>query len=112
MLSISKDIEKGTDAKEQIENQIVAKLQEQMMSSKATKHFSQLAAKLRRRKTDLVWCPFQLGGQGKETAQSSVSQVYFVSVFILVFRSAVEGLLSLQLQFGPSSDLIAGFWCM
>ncbi|XP_049668077.1 coiled-coil domain-containing protein 40 [Accipiter gentilis] len=53
LLSISKDIEKGTDAKEQIENQIVAKLQEQMMSSKATKHFSQLAAKLRRRKTDL-----------------------------------------------------------
>uniref|UniRef100_A0A8B9ZC44 Coiled-coil domain containing 40 n=1 Tax=Buteo japonicus TaxID=224669 RepID=A0A8B9ZC44_9AVES len=47
------DIEKGTDAKEQIENQIVAKLQEQMMSSKATKHFSQLTAKLRRRKTDL-----------------------------------------------------------
>ncbi|KAM7088878.1 coiled-coil domain-containing protein 40 isoform 1-T2 [Ciconia maguari] len=53
LLSISKDIEKGTDAKEQMENEIVAKLQDQIMSSKATKHFSQLAAKLHRRKTDL-----------------------------------------------------------
>ncbi|NWI27846.1 CCD40 protein, partial [Sula dactylatra] len=53
LLSISKDIEKGTDAKEQMENEIVAKLQDQMMSSKATKQFSQLAAKLHGRKTDL-----------------------------------------------------------
>ncbi|XP_059684388.1 coiled-coil domain-containing protein 40 [Gavia stellata] len=53
LLSISKDIEKGTDAKEQMENEIMAKVQDQMMSSKATKHFSQLAAKLHRRKTDL-----------------------------------------------------------
>ncbi|KFV19042.1 Coiled-coil domain-containing protein 40, partial [Tauraco erythrolophus] len=53
LLSISKDIEKGTDAKERMENEIIAKLQDQMMSSKATKHFSQLAAKLHRRKTDL-----------------------------------------------------------
>ncbi|NXC72988.1 CCD40 protein, partial [Anhinga anhinga] len=53
LLSISKDIEKGTDAKEQMEKEIMAKLQDQMMSSKATKHFSQLAAKLHRKKTDL-----------------------------------------------------------
>ncbi|NXK24288.1 CCD40 protein, partial [Arenaria interpres] len=53
LLSIRKDIEKGTDAKEQMENEIMAKVQDQMMSSKATKHFSQLAAKLHRRKTDL-----------------------------------------------------------
>ncbi|NXW40004.1 CCD40 protein, partial [Nyctiprogne leucopyga] len=53
LLSISRDIEKGTDAKEQMENEIMAKLQDQMMSSKAAKHFSQLAAKLRKRKTDL-----------------------------------------------------------
>ncbi|KFP89550.1 Coiled-coil domain-containing protein 40, partial [Apaloderma vittatum] len=53
LLSISKDIQKGTEAKEQMENEIVAKLQDQMMSSKATKHFSQLTAKLHRRKTDL-----------------------------------------------------------
>ncbi|KAM9258176.1 coiled-coil domain-containing protein 40 [Cariama cristata] len=53
LLSISKDIEKGTDVKEQTENEIMAKLQDQMMSSKATKQFSQLAAKLHRRKTDL-----------------------------------------------------------
>ncbi|NXO60626.1 CCD40 protein, partial [Aramus guarauna] len=53
LLSIGKDIEKGTDAKDQMENEIMAKLQDQMMSSKATKHFSQLAAKLHRRKTDL-----------------------------------------------------------
>ncbi|KAM9371460.1 coiled-coil domain-containing protein 40 [Phaethornis superciliosus] len=53
LLSIRKDIEKETDAKEQMENEIMAKLQDQMMSSKAIKHFSQLAAKLRRRITDL-----------------------------------------------------------
>ncbi|KFW67451.1 Coiled-coil domain-containing protein 40, partial [Pygoscelis adeliae] len=53
LLSISKDIEKGTDAKEQMENEIMAKLQDKMMSSKVTKHFSQLVAKLHRRKTDL-----------------------------------------------------------
>ncbi|NWU70213.1 CCD40 protein, partial [Pterocles burchelli] len=53
LLSISKDLEKGIDAKEQMENEIMAKLQDQMMSSKAAKHFSQLAAKLHGRKTDL-----------------------------------------------------------
>ncbi|NXQ79578.1 CCD40 protein, partial [Nyctibius grandis] len=53
LLSISKDIQKGTDAKEQIENEIMAKLQDQMMASKAAKHFSQLAVKLHGRKTDL-----------------------------------------------------------
>ncbi|XP_010156410.1 PREDICTED: coiled-coil domain-containing protein 40, partial [Eurypyga helias] len=53
LLSISKDIEKGTGAKEQMENEIMAKVQDQMISSKATKRFSQLTAKLHRRKTDL-----------------------------------------------------------
>ncbi|KAM9207773.1 coiled-coil domain-containing protein 40-like, partial [Leptosomus discolor] len=93
LLSISKDIEKGTDAKVQMENEIMAKLQDQMVSSKATKHFSQLAAKLRRRKTDLVCYLFRLGGRGKETALSGVSQVCFVRAFVLLFRSAVEGLI-------------------
>ncbi|XP_069728817.1 coiled-coil domain-containing protein 40 [Phaenicophaeus curvirostris] len=51
--SINKDIEKVTDAKVQMENEIMAKLQDQMMSSKAAKHFSQLAAKVHQRKTDL-----------------------------------------------------------
>uniref|UniRef100_A0A8C8AWV6 Coiled-coil domain containing 40 n=1 Tax=Otus sunia TaxID=257818 RepID=A0A8C8AWV6_9STRI len=41
------------DANMQLENEIMAKVQDQMVSSKATKHFSQLAARLRRRKTDL-----------------------------------------------------------
>ncbi|NXL49858.1 CCD40 protein, partial [Podilymbus podiceps] len=53
LLSVGKDIEKGTDAKEQMENEIMTKLQAQLMSSKATKHFSQLAAKLRGKETDL-----------------------------------------------------------
>ncbi|KFV65339.1 Coiled-coil domain-containing protein 40, partial [Dryobates pubescens] len=53
LLSIRKDIQKGTDAKEQMEKEIVAKLQDQMISSKATKQLSQLAAKLHRRKMDL-----------------------------------------------------------
>uniref|UniRef100_A0A669PXY7 Glucosidase alpha, acid n=1 Tax=Phasianus colchicus TaxID=9054 RepID=A0A669PXY7_PHACC len=53
LLSISKDIEKVTEAKEKIETEIMAKLQDQMMSNKAEKHFSQLVAKLHQRKTDL-----------------------------------------------------------
>ncbi|NXK12498.1 CCD40 protein, partial [Herpetotheres cachinnans] len=53
LLSISKDIEKGTGVKEQMENEIMAKLQDQMMSSKATKYFSHRTAKIHRRKTDL-----------------------------------------------------------
>ncbi|NXN97360.1 CCD40 protein, partial [Rhinopomastus cyanomelas] len=51
--SLRRAIEKGTQAKMQTENAIIAKLQDQMMSSQATKYFSHLAAKLRRRKTDL-----------------------------------------------------------
>ncbi|NXA55768.1 CCD40 protein, partial [Nothocercus julius] len=53
LLSISKDIEKGSDTKEQIENEIMAKLQDQMRSSKAAKYFSQLVEKLRKRKMEL-----------------------------------------------------------
>ncbi|XP_014742925.1 PREDICTED: coiled-coil domain-containing protein 40 [Sturnus vulgaris] len=53
LLSISKGIEKGTYAKEQLESEIMAKLQDQRISSKAAKHFSQLAEKLRNRKSDL-----------------------------------------------------------
>ncbi|NWW39339.1 CCD40 protein, partial [Panurus biarmicus] len=53
LLSIRKGIEKGTYAKEQLESEIMAKLQDQKISSKAAKHFSQLAEKLRNRKSDL-----------------------------------------------------------
>ncbi|NWV11178.1 CCD40 protein, partial [Ptilonorhynchus violaceus] len=53
LLSIRKGIEKGTYVKEQIENEIMAKLQDQMISNKAAKHFSQLAEKLRARKSNL-----------------------------------------------------------
>ncbi|NXD41772.1 CCD40 protein, partial [Copsychus sechellarum] len=53
LLSIRKGIEKGTYAKEQLESEIMAKLQDQRISSKAAKHFSQLAEKLRNRKSDL-----------------------------------------------------------
>ncbi|RMB95221.1 hypothetical protein DUI87_28208 [Hirundo rustica rustica] len=53
LLSIRKSIEKGTYAKEQLEGEIMAKLQDQKMSSKAAKHFSQLAEKLRNRKSNL-----------------------------------------------------------
>ncbi|NWV90876.1 CCD40 protein, partial [Machaerirhynchus nigripectus] len=53
LLSIRKGIEKGTSVKEQLESEIMAKLQDQMMSNKAAKHFSQLAEKLRNRKSDL-----------------------------------------------------------
>ncbi|NXU35919.1 CCD40 protein, partial [Drymodes brunneopygia] len=53
LLSIRKGTEKGTYAKEQLESEIMAKLQNQMISSKAAKHFSQLAEKLRNRKSNL-----------------------------------------------------------
>ncbi|KAM8992343.1 coiled-coil domain-containing protein 40 isoform 1-T1 [Ara ararauna] len=53
LLLTIKDIEKGTDVKEQMENEIVAKLQGQLISNKATKQFSQLVAQLQRRKTEL-----------------------------------------------------------
>ncbi|NXR59793.1 CCD40 protein, partial [Rhadina sibilatrix] len=53
LLSIRKGIEKGTYTKEQLESEIMAKLQDQKISSKAAKHFSQLAEKLRNRKSDL-----------------------------------------------------------
>ncbi|NXS02470.1 CCD40 protein, partial [Oxylabes madagascariensis] len=53
LLSIRRGIEKGTYAKEQLESEIMAKLQDQKISSKAAKHFFQLAEKLRNRKSDL-----------------------------------------------------------
>ncbi|NWU21988.1 CCD40 protein, partial [Dyaphorophyia castanea] len=53
LLSIRKGIEKGTSVKEQLESEIMAKLQDQMMSNKAAKHFFQLAEKLRNRKSNL-----------------------------------------------------------
>ncbi|NWH91367.1 CCD40 protein, partial [Aegithalos caudatus] len=53
LLSIRKDIEKRTYDKEQLESEIMTKLQDQKISSKAAKHFSQLAEKLRNRKSDL-----------------------------------------------------------
>ncbi|NXQ17173.1 CCD40 protein, partial [Peucedramus taeniatus] len=53
LLSIRKGIEKGTCANEQLESEIMAKLQDQRLSSKVAKHFSQLAEKLRNRRSDL-----------------------------------------------------------
>nr|XP_014129654.2 coiled-coil domain-containing protein 40 isoform X2 [Zonotrichia albicollis] len=53
LLSIRKGIQKGTYASEQLESEIMAKLQDQRISSKVAKHFSQLAEKLRNRKSDL-----------------------------------------------------------
>ncbi|KAG6936860.1 coiled-coil domain containing 40, partial [Chelydra serpentina] len=51
--AINKETEKETEARQELENQIMAKLQDQLMSSKAAKYFSQLAAKLHKRKLDL-----------------------------------------------------------
>ncbi|XP_074870242.1 coiled-coil domain-containing protein 40 [Carettochelys insculpta] len=51
--AISKEMEKETENRQELENQIMAKLQDQLMSSKAAKYFSQLAAKLHKRKLDL-----------------------------------------------------------
>lgn len=54
LLAIGKELEKETEGRQDLENQIMAKLQDQLMSSKAAKYFSQLAAKLHKRKLDLV----------------------------------------------------------
>ncbi|NWX28624.1 CCD40 protein, partial [Notiomystis cincta] len=53
LLSIRKGIEEGTYVKEQLESEIMAKLQDQMISNKVAKHFSQMAEKLRNRKSYL-----------------------------------------------------------
>ncbi|XP_041341733.1 coiled-coil domain-containing protein 40 [Pyrgilauda ruficollis] len=53
LLSIRKGIEKGTYTNEQLESEIMGKLQDQRISSKVAKHFSQLAEKLRNRRSDL-----------------------------------------------------------
>ncbi|XP_067403312.1 coiled-coil domain-containing protein 40 isoform X2 [Emydura macquarii macquarii] len=53
LLAIGKELEKETEGRQDLENQIMAKLQDQLMSSKAAKYFSQLAAKLHKRKLDL-----------------------------------------------------------
>lgn len=82
LLSIRKGIEKGTYANEQLESEIMAKLQDQRLSSKVAKHFSQLAEKLRNRKSDLVWHP-PLGGQGRRH-WSNGSPAGLVSDFVLV----------------------------
>uniref|UniRef100_A0A8D0H255 Coiled-coil domain 40 molecular ruler complex subunit n=1 Tax=Sphenodon punctatus TaxID=8508 RepID=A0A8D0H255_SPHPU len=50
---LQQEIEKESEAKQEMENQIMAKLQDKQMSNKAAKYFSQLAAKLQRRKMDL-----------------------------------------------------------
>lgn len=70
MLFVRKDTERAMDAKELLENEIMEKVQEQMMSSKATNHFSQLAAKLRRRRTDLVRCLLRRGRGRSQAAPS------------------------------------------
>ncbi|XP_075760219.1 coiled-coil domain-containing protein 40 isoform X2 [Pelodiscus sinensis] len=51
--AIGKEMEKETEARQELENQIMAKLQDQLMSSKAAKYYSQLASKLHKKKLDL-----------------------------------------------------------
>ncbi|XP_053157857.1 coiled-coil domain-containing protein 40 isoform X2 [Hemicordylus capensis] len=53
LVAIRREIEKGTEIKQEMENEIVAKLQDQLMSNKAAKYFLQLAAKLQSRMMDL-----------------------------------------------------------
>ncbi|NWU89932.1 CCD40 protein, partial [Upupa epops] len=53
LLSLGREIEKGTRARAQLEKDLLARLQDQRLSGRAARRFSQLAARLRRRKTDL-----------------------------------------------------------
>lgn len=87
----------------------MAKLQDQRLSSKVAKHFSQLAEKVRNRKSDLVWNP-PLGGQGGSHCSRGPQQGLSVTLFW--FQVCIEALLSLPLQSGSPCDPIAGFCCM
>ncbi|XP_063152602.1 coiled-coil domain-containing protein 40 [Candoia aspera] len=69
LVVLRRDIEKGSQTKQDLENEIMAKLQDQMISNKAAKYFLQLGAKLQ---NTLLTLDVQLTRLENETAQTSL----------------------------------------
>nr|XP_020669348.1 coiled-coil domain-containing protein 40 isoform X1 [Pogona vitticeps] len=67
LVVLRRETEKGSQAKQQLENEIIGKLQDQLMSSKAAKYYSQLAAKLQ---DQLMTLEIQLTKVENDTAQT------------------------------------------
>ncbi|XP_054833300.1 coiled-coil domain-containing protein 40 [Eublepharis macularius] len=69
LATLCREIEKGTQIKQDLENNIMVKLQDQLMSNKAAKYFLQLSAKLQNRMLDL---DMQFTKIENDTAQTSL----------------------------------------
>ncbi|KAJ6658502.1 hypothetical protein lerEdw1_020057 [Lerista edwardsae] len=53
LVTLRREIEKESESKQEMENEIMTKLQDQLMSNKAAKYFLQLASKLQKKMMDL-----------------------------------------------------------
>lgn len=65
LVTLRRDIEKETESKQTMENEIMTKLQDQLMSNKAARYFLQLASNLQKKMVDLVCtAPTPMGLRG------------------------------------------------
>lgn len=79
---LRREIEKGTQTKQEKENEIMAKLQDQMISNKAAKYFLQIRAKLQNTMLTLVRrAPPYLGLKGTRFVFKYV-KYFFLSLFL------------------------------
>ncbi|XP_077184297.1 coiled-coil domain-containing protein 40 isoform X2 [Paroedura picta] len=69
LVTLRREIEMGSQIKQEVENEIIIKLQDQLMSNKAAKYFLQLSTKLQNRMTNL---DIQLSKIENDTAQSAL----------------------------------------
>ncbi|XP_060108826.1 coiled-coil domain-containing protein 40 isoform X2 [Heteronotia binoei] len=69
LATLRREIEKGSQIKQELENEIIVKLQDQLMSNKAAKYFLQLSAKLQNRMMDLE---MQFSKIENDTAQTAL----------------------------------------
>lgn len=83
LVTLRRDIEKGSQIKQGLENEIMVKLQDQLMSNKAAKYFLQLSAKLQNRMTDLVCVILILMGL-KDTRLHGQWKDFLLSLTILI----------------------------
>ncbi|KAJ7315884.1 hypothetical protein JRQ81_002046 [Phrynocephalus forsythii] len=67
LLVLRRETEKGSQTKQQLESEIIGKLQDQLISNKAAKYYSQLAAKLQ---DQLMTLEIQLTKVENDTAQT------------------------------------------
>nr|XP_056704614.1 coiled-coil domain-containing protein 40 [Euleptes europaea] len=69
LVTLRREIEKGSQVKQYLESEIMVKLQDQLMSNKAAKYFVQLSAKLQNRMMDL---DIQFSKIENDTAQTTL----------------------------------------